>query len=176
MAGMVLGTAPYMSPEQARGKPLDKRTDIWSFGCVLYECLTGRMAFRGESVPDVLSAVLQTDPDSSVLPTRTPPRVRDLLERCLEKNPRNRLHDIGDARLEIEKSIAGREWTTSGIRVAGAAPMARRRAWRAASLVVRGMILGTALSVGMWRTVSPILGRGATAPAPTTRFSMPGRP
>ena len=86
MAGMVLGTAPYMSPEQARGKPLDKRTDIWSFGCVLYECLTGRMAFRGESVPDVLSAVLQTDPDSSVLPTRTPPSAANVktLKRCWE--------------------------------------------------------------------------------------------
>jgi serine/threonine protein kinase len=118
-AGVILGTAPYMSPEQARGKTLDKRTDIWSFGCLLYECLTGRMAFTGETVPDIFSAILQNDPDWAAMPERMPPRVRELMERCLEKSPRSRLHDIGDARIEIEKSLAGREWTTSGIRAAG---------------------------------------------------------
>jgi serine/threonine-protein kinase len=126
-AGVVLGTAPYMSPEQARGKKLDKRTDIWSFGCLLYECLTGRMAFTGETAPDIFSAILQSDPDWSALPDRTPPRVRELMERCLEKSPRNRLHDIGDARIEIEKSLAGREWTTSGIRAAGDVKVGPRR-------------------------------------------------
>jgi len=116
--GMILGTASYMSPEQARGKPLDKRTDIWSFGCLLYECLTGRMAYSGETVTDILSAILQSDPDWLALPDRTPRRVRRLLERCLEKNLRNRLQDIGDARIEMDKALAGHEWTTSGIRAA----------------------------------------------------------
>jgi serine/threonine-protein kinase len=126
-AGVVLGTAPYMSPEQARGKKLDKRTDIWSFGCVLYECLTGRMAFTGETAPDIFSAILQSDADWAALPERTPRRVRELMEWCLEKSPRSRLHDIGDARIEIEKSLAGREWTTSGIRAAGYVKVGPRR-------------------------------------------------
>jgi serine/threonine-protein kinase len=152
-AGVILGTAPYMSPEQARGKKLDKRTDIWSFGCLLYECLTGRMAFTGETVPDIFSAILQGDPDWTALPERTPPRVRELMERCLEKSPRNRLRDIGDARIEIEKSLAGREWTTSGIRAAeanagsGCLP-GRAVALLAVAMLVLGAILGpTALTL-----------------------------
>jgi len=113
-AGVILGTAPYMSPEQARGKPLDKRTDIWSFGCVLYECLTGKRLFRGETTTDILAAVLSVEPDWSRLPERTPTRVRELLQRCLERDTRNRQRDIGDARLELERMIAERAWTTAG--------------------------------------------------------------
>jgi Tol biopolymer transport system component len=131
-AGVVLGTAPYMSPEQARGKPLDERTDIWSFGCLLWECLTGRILFTGETVTDVLSAILQVEPDWSKLPARTPPRIRELLARCLERSPRGRLHHIADARIEIERAAAGREWTTSGMAVAEAAsgPAAHARKGR----------------------------------------------
>jgi serine/threonine-protein kinase len=90
-----------MSPEQARGKPLDRRTDIWSFGCLLYECLTGKVAFPGETVPDTIAKILEREPDWSVLPASTPPHVRALLRRCLEKDARRRLRDIGDARLEL---------------------------------------------------------------------------
>src|SRR5262249_7171155 len=82
-AGIILGTAAYMSPEQARGKAVDKRTDIWSFGCVLYECLTGRQAFAGETVSDIVARILQTEPEWTALPAATPERVRALLARCL---------------------------------------------------------------------------------------------
>jgi eukaryotic-like serine/threonine-protein kinase len=100
--GRILGTPAYMSPEQARGLTVDKRTDIWSFGCVLYEMLTGRTAFQGETTTDVMAAVVGHDPDWNALPRATPPRVRLLLARCLQKNPKTRLHDIGDARIELE--------------------------------------------------------------------------
>ena len=95
--GTLLGTAPYMSPEQARGKTVDKRTDIWAFGCVVYEMLTGKRAFSGETTSDVIAAILERSPDWSALPRETPPGVRALLERCLEKDPKRRLRDIADA-------------------------------------------------------------------------------
>jgi Tol biopolymer transport system component len=103
--GIILGTAAYMSPEQARGRALDKRTDIFSFGCILYECLTGRRAFPGKSVSDTLSAIVADEPDWSVLPPDLPGTVRELLKRCLRKEPRRRLQDITDARLEIEEAL-----------------------------------------------------------------------
>ena len=86
-AGIILGTAAYMSPEQARGRPLDKRSDVWAFGCVLYEALAGRRAFGGDNVPDILSAVLRSEPDWAALPPDTPANIQVLLRRCLEKNP-----------------------------------------------------------------------------------------
>jgi hypothetical protein len=104
--GVILGTASYMSPEQARGRPVDKRTDIWAFGCVLYEMLTGRGAFGGETVSDTLAAILGREPDAQALPSATPPKVRDLLLRCLQKDPQRRLRDIGDARLDIDEVSA----------------------------------------------------------------------
>ncbi len=104
-AGVLLGTAAYMSPEQARGKPLDKRTDIWSFGCVMYEVLTGKKAFGGETVSDTIGAIMRGEPDWSVLPDATPPAVYRLLRRTLEKDSRERLRDIGDARIEIEEAL-----------------------------------------------------------------------
>jgi len=105
VAGMLLGTAAYMSPEQARGKPLDRRTDLWSFGCVVYECLTGVLLFDGETVSDSLAAILRKDPDWSRLPDETPPMVRLMLRRCLTRDPGKRLKDAGDARLELEQAI-----------------------------------------------------------------------
>ena len=105
-AGVILGTAAYMSPEQARGKPVDKRTDVWAFGCVLYEILTGKRAFEGETVSDTLAAVLMKEPDWAALPERTPGKIRDLLKRCLRREARQRLHDIADARLELEELAA----------------------------------------------------------------------
>ena len=96
--GMILGTAAYMSPEQARGKPVDKRADIWAFGCILYEILTGRTAFTGETITDVLAAVVKTEPDWE----QVPPKVRRLLQRCLEKDPAKRLRDISGVALLLE--------------------------------------------------------------------------
>ena len=98
--GVILGTAAYMSPEQARGKPLDKRTDIWSFGCVLFETLTGRAVFGGETLSDTIANVLDRQPDWAALPAATPPAIRKLLRRCLDREPRERLRDIGDARAD----------------------------------------------------------------------------
>ena len=96
--GMILGTAAYMSPEQARGRPVDRRSDIWAFGCVLYEMLTGKRAFQGEDVTDTIAAVVKEQPDL----TRVPVPARRLLESCLEKDPRKRLQAIGDMRLLME--------------------------------------------------------------------------
>jgi serine/threonine protein kinase len=101
--GLVLGTPTYMSPEQARGKPVDRRTDIWAFGCVLYECLTGERAFRGGSLTDILASIVGEEPDFSRLP-RLPASVRALLVRCLKKDPRVRLRDIGEARVLLQAS------------------------------------------------------------------------
>jgi Tol biopolymer transport system component len=105
--GWIAGTPAYMSPEQARGRPVDKRTDIWAFGAVVYEMLAGRPVFRGETASDTIAAVLAREPDWGALPAQTPAGVRRLLARCLEKDSRNRLRDIGDARPEIEESLTG---------------------------------------------------------------------
>ncbi len=125
--GIVLGTAAYMSPEQARGHPADTRSDIWAFGCVLFEMLTGRRAFDGDTVSDAMAAVLRAEPDWAALPPNLPDGVARLIRRCLEKDPRRRLRHIGDARLEIEDAAAG---------PATASPTPRQRAfsWRGAAL------------------------------------------
>ena len=102
--GVILGTPAYMSPEQARGKTLDKRTDIWSFGCCLYEAVTGKTAFLGETVSDTIAKILEGEPDWGALPEHVPLLARSLLRRCLQKDPRRRLHDIGDARIELDEA------------------------------------------------------------------------
>src|SRR5439155_14653199 len=101
----ILGTAAYMSPEQARGKPVDRRTDIWSFGCVLYEALAGRHAFAGETISDTIANVLQHEPDWDAVPAATPRNIQVLLRRCLQKDRDQRLHDIADARIEIDGTL-----------------------------------------------------------------------
>jgi len=138
-AGLILGTAAYMSPEQARGKPVDKRTDIWAFGVVLYEMLAGQRLFQGETVSDTLAAVLTHDPDWTALPDRTPSAISRLLHRCLARDPRERLHDIGDARLEISDALAG-----AGRAEPLVSPAQGRRAmlwvrWPASLLIVAGV-------------------------------------
>jgi len=105
--GIILGTAAYMAPEQARGKPVDKRADVWAFGVVLYEMLTGRQAFGGETVSDTLAAVITKEPDWEALPPSTPPRIGQLLRRCLTKDPKQRLQAIGEARIAIEQAMSG---------------------------------------------------------------------
>ncbi|HXG71834.1 MAG TPA: serine/threonine-protein kinase [Gemmatimonadaceae bacterium] len=114
-AGVMLGTAAYMSPEQARGTGVDRRTDVWAFGCVLYEMLAGRRAFPGATDSDIIVAVLTLEPEWVALPENVPPSIRRLLRRSLEKDVRRRLHDIGDARLEIEDAIAGVPEPVSGV-------------------------------------------------------------
>ena len=133
-AGVIQGTAPYMSPEQARGKPLDKRTDVFSFGCVLYECLTGRRAFAGETVSDTLAAILTSEPDRGALPPQLPDRIRILLRRCLEKDPARRLHDLADARIEIEDALESPPVPLVG------ASLGSRLVWAAAGLVVGAIV------------------------------------
>jgi serine/threonine-protein kinase len=125
MQGVLLGTAAYMSPEQAKAKPVDRRTDIWAFGCVLYEMLTGKMAFSGETVTDTLAAVVMKDPDWSQLPPKTPMRVRVLLQRCLQRDVRQRLQAMGDARISLEEVLSGASEPSLG-----AAPTPSPRFWR----------------------------------------------
>jgi Tol biopolymer transport system component/tRNA A-37 threonylcarbamoyl transferase component Bud32 len=142
-AGVVLGTAAYMSPEQARGRTLDKRTDIFSFGCVLYECLAGRQAFFGETVSDTLAAIIMSEPDWSALPESTPRGVRDLLRRCLQKDPKRRLHDIADARIELEEAQAA---PVSGPAISMVMrPSPGRLAWGVGGAVLGAVITATGL-------------------------------
>ena len=143
--GVILGTAAYMSPEQARGKPLDKRTDIWSFGCVLYEILTGRRAFGGDTLSDTIANVLDRQPPWEALPAGTPPAVRKLLRRCLDKDPRERLRDIGDARVELREAVSSPVGEPVGVSPAQVPPAAWQRAlpWVAGG-AVGGMVAGFA--------------------------------
>jgi Tol biopolymer transport system component len=155
--GVVLGTAAYMSPEQARGKPTDERTDIWSFGCVLYEMLTGQPAFLGEDITSTLARVLERDPDLRLLPSSVPHAVRRTLELCLEKDVRKRVRHIADVRLAL-----------TGRFVTDAPRQPRwRRAAAAALLVAGGLLLGVYLE--SLRGNSDGLA-AAGAPAPITRF------
>ena len=115
IGGVILGTAAYMSPEQARGKPIDKLLDVWAFGCVLFEMLSGRRAFAGETVSDTLVHVLEHDPDWAALPAGTPPAIQQLVRRCLHKDKRQRLQDVGDARIELRECMSGAAQPWSGV-------------------------------------------------------------
>ena len=143
--GVILGTAAYMSPEQARGETTDKRADIWGFGCVLFEMLTGSGTFDGRTVSDVLAGVLRADPDWNSLPPRLHPRIRLLLERCLEKEPKYRSHDVAEARAEIQKVLddPGGVLAQSVADVSQAAPQSKLP-WVAA-LVLGALISGLAV-------------------------------
>ena len=133
MAGILLGTAAYMSPEQAKAKPVDRRADIWAFGCVFYEMLSGKMAFRGETVTDTLAAVIKEEPDWSQLPASTPVRVRVLLQRCLQKDAKQRLRDIGDARISIDEVLSGAPDANAAAASVASAP-GSRRLWLTAAI------------------------------------------
>ncbi len=136
--GVIMGTAGYMSPEQARGKPVDKRSDIFSFGCVLFEMLTGACPFPGETVTDSLGAILHREPNWSMLSLATPTRVRDLLTNCLAKDRKQRLHDIGDARLELERAIAEP-------REQGQDPASSRPRWLSAGVLATASLIALAV-------------------------------
>ncbi|RPH54106.1 MAG: serine/threonine-protein kinase, partial [Acidobacteria bacterium] len=139
--GVIAGTVAYMSPEQTRGKDVDKRTDIWAFGCVLFEMLTARPAFRGETGYHASVAILEREPDLSDLPARTPASIRRLIQRCLEKDPKRRLRDVGDARIDIEEALGA--GTSPGAAVAAVAPTGFRGwRWRPALLSGAAILLG----------------------------------
>jgi serine/threonine protein kinase/Tol biopolymer transport system component len=157
MQGVILGTAAYMSPEQARGKACDKRTDIWSFGCVLYELLTGKQTFHGEDITDILAAVVRAEPDWQALPAATPIQVRDLLRRCLQKDKAKRLRDAGDARIEIEEALAAPTVSLS-------ADVPVKRGWLQAVVLGLAVLIAAALAtIATWNL------KTSPAPQPTTR-------
>ncbi len=168
--GVILGTAAYMAPEQARGATVDKRADIWAFGVVVFEMLTGRSLFAGDTVSDTLAGVLKTEIDFARLPPATPSALRQLLRRCLERNPKNRLHDIADARIVLEELLSGRGEADTA--PAAARPGPARFPWTvAASAIAVAAALGLALAFGL-------AGRRAiSSPSPTVRFELewPGK-
>ena len=156
-----MGTAAYMSPEQARGREIDKRTDVWAFGCVLYEMLTGRAVFAGDDVSLTLARVLEREPDFALLPGNLNPRVRELLDRCLQKDAGNRWHDIADARLDIQRALAD----PSGVLVqptgeVAQAPPRRILPWVFAAVILSAFTAG----VAVWN-LKPEM------PGPVSRFS-----
>jgi serine/threonine-protein kinase len=162
MQGVLLGTAAYMSPEQAKAKSVDRRADIWAFGCVLYEMLTGKQAFTGETVTDTLASIIKEEPDSNLLPAQTPMRVRVLLQRCLQKDPKQRLRDIGDARISLEEVLSGAPEVAA---MPGAAAVP---AWRRALPLAIGLIaVGIAGFTGWSLRPSP-----APPAKPVTRFTI----
>jgi Tol biopolymer transport system component len=148
--GMLLGTAAYMSPEQAKGRPADKRSDVWAFGCVLYEMLAGKRAFAGEDVSDTLASVLRAEPDWSALPAETPTGIRRMLRRCLTKDPRERLRDIADARLDLRDAP-----TETGD---GAVPLPGRRHVVAWSIAAALGVLSASLAILLLARSRPISG------------------
>ena len=141
-----------MSPEQARGLPVDKRTDIWAFGCVLFEMLAGRRPFSGDTVTDVLVSIVERQPDWTALPPATPPSVRRLLGRCLEKDLRRRLHDIADVRIEMDDVLSG---AALGADSTAASAVSRRERL---SWIVSGVLVVVALAT------APLLGRIRSGP------------
>jgi serine/threonine protein kinase/Tol biopolymer transport system component len=163
MQGTILGTAAYMSPEQARSKTADKRADIWAFGVVLYEMLTGRMLFSGENVSETLAAVMMKEPDWTVLPKNTPLRIREVLQRCLVKEPRNRTRDIGDVRIAIEEANS-----ESGVKASSTPHTPHRlvQIWIAVAMVAILVAIGTAIPAVRYFRESP------PAPPPEMRTDI----
>ena len=158
--GMIMGTAAYMSPEQARGRPVDRRTDIWAFGCVLFEMLTGRRTFEsGETISDAVAAILKSDPDWTAIPANTPPYIHKLLARCLQKDPQKRLPHIGLARLEIDDGPADAQGASAPV-------AATLRRWpRAVALGAVAIVAGGLGLAAGWYVTRP-------APSPTVRFPI----
>jgi serine/threonine-protein kinase len=175
--GIILGTAAYMAPEQTRGLAADRRSDVWSFGCVLYEMLSGRQAFQGEMVSDILASVLARDPDYAALPSSLHPRIRELLRRCLNRDPRKRWQAVGDIRLELEQADAD---PVRIVQTSETVSAARRRRWVLPALCAVAVLLALLSAAAGWmlkpsgevqsvRRFSHILGEGV-------QFSNVNRP
>jgi serine/threonine-protein kinase len=171
--GAILGTAGYMSPEQARGKNVDKRSDIFSFGCVLYEMLAGVQPFPGETVADSIGATLHKQLDQDLLPSNTPPLVRELLTSCLVKDRKDRLHDIGDARIELARAIVGAEWAGTAL-PSGDLTQRNRRSWHAYASLAGAVLLGSVLTSAAWIAIHGWTNSAPTAPGfgPIARVSV----
>jgi Tol biopolymer transport system component len=166
--GSLVGTPAYMSPEQARGRSLDKRTDIWSFGCVLYELLTGRRAFARETLSDTIAAILEREPDWNALPVATPPGVRRLLRRCLEKDLKWRLRDIADARVDLDDPLP-----TGAPESAAKAGIARLSAPLVAAALIAALATAIVFGLVVWKQRAAQTPRSATAstvPAQLTSY------
>ena len=162
--GVILGTAAYMPPEQTRGGVVDKRADIWAFGVILFEMLSGRRLFAADTITDTIAAVLRNEIDFAALPAATPPALRQLVRRCLERNPKNRLHDIADARIVLDDLIAGRPFEEAA--PAAVAP-ARSSRWRLAAWGIALVAIGAAAGfAGM------LANRTASKPADALRLSI----
>ena len=164
-AGLILGTAAYMSPEQAKGTPVDRRADIWAFGCVLYEMLGGKRPFQGDGVSELIAAVIMAPVDFESLPKSLPARARTLVRRCLEKDPRKRLRDIGEARIALDETLAG--LPDAPLPVAVAAVPAGGAGRRAAFAAAFGAALTAALAAGGFWTL-----RSPAPAAPVRRFEI----
>jgi len=167
-AGVILGTAAYMSPEQAKGRHVDRRADIWAFGCVLYEMLTGRRPFGGEGVSEILAAIIMAPLDLEPLPQGAPVSIRRLLKRCLEKDPKRRLRDIGEARFVIEERLSGVP-DDSAAGLGGAAVQAAdgRRGFGWPLLAAVAVVAAAAAVAVVW-SLTP-----GPSPAPLRRFELP---
>ena len=160
-AGVILGTAAYMSPEQARGKPVDRRADVWAFGCVLYEMLTGQRAFEGQGVSETLARVIEREPDWEKLPASLSPALRTYLKRCLQKDPRKRVQSIGDLRLALEGAF--------DTAVSQSAALPAGMPWRRVAVAVWAVIAsGALISTLVWMA----LGRAELAPLPVSRLQL----
>jgi len=162
-AGIILGTAAYMAPEQARGKSVDKRADIWAFGCVLYEMLTARHAFEGDDISTTLAAVIKSDPEWSALPAAAPSSLRRLLHRCLHKDPKTRLRDIGEARVAIDAVLAGAVDESALLAPVRSVPARRRVAAVAGVVLITAIVTG---AIARWAT------RSTVAPSHVWRFQI----
>ena len=162
MPGSILGTAAYMAPEQAKGLNADSRSDLFSFGCILFEMLTGRRAFDGDTASEIMAAVIKTEPDLGLLPTNVNRAIRKLLQRCLEKNPKNRWHAAADIRLELQASMTG------SLEESPATPARPPHpAWPRVALLVLAMAVSAALgAIAVWRS------RPVSTPLPVVRLSV----
>ena len=165
--GVILGTAAYMAPEQARGHAADKRADVWAFGVVVFEMLTGQRLFTGETISDTLASVLKTEPNWRTLPAATPTAVRRLLRRCLEKDRKRRLDSAADARLEIEEALTAPPATDGAAAQPGAAPRSvwsRALPWAVVGTLAAGLAVVLALWAP-WRAAPPRVTRMSIAPS-----------
>ena len=165
--GVILGTAAYMSPEQARGKAIDNRTDIWAFGCVIFEMLTGQAAFEGETISDVISAVLRASPDWTRMPAETPEAIRQLLHRCIEKDRKERLPHIGSARIEIREALSGRQMD---VPVAQRVTARSNRVWLSVSILMT-IIAAIAIALALRPSPQPPERRLEIMTPPTTEVT-----